>query len=88
MELVHEELERIIQNCLTKELRRFPRLVEKLKESVSGKIASRMDPTKQFIQDLIANELAYIKTRHPDFSDARNQVTLPVGKGYSQKQFS
>lgn len=33
-----------------------------------------MDPTKQFIQDLIRNELAYINTRHPDFSDARHQV--------------
>ena len=39
VELVHEELERIIQNCLSKELRRFPRLVEKLKESVSGKVS-------------------------------------------------
>ena len=34
-----------------------------------------MDPTKQFIQDLIGNELAYINTRHPDFADARNQVS-------------
>ena len=50
VELVHEELERIIQSCMSKELRRFPRLVEQLKEAVSGKIASRLDPTKQFIQ--------------------------------------
>ena len=35
-----------------------------------------MDPTKQFIQDLISNELAYINTRHPDFSEARQQVYL------------
>ena len=35
---------------MSKELRRFPRLVEQLKEAVSGKIASRLDPTKQFIQ--------------------------------------
>ena len=33
-----------------------------------------MEPTKQFIQALIGNELAYINTRHPDFADARNQV--------------
>ena len=35
-----------------------------------------MEPTKQFIQALIGNELAYINTRHPDFADARNQVNL------------
>ena len=35
-----------------------------------------MEPTKQFIQALIGNELAYINTRHPDFADARNQVSL------------
>jgi hypothetical protein len=33
-----------------------------------------MEPTKRFIEDLIANELAYINTKHPDFSDARQQV--------------
>ena len=38
VELVHEELERIIQTCMSKELRRFPRLVEQLKEAVSGKV--------------------------------------------------
>ena len=38
MELVHEELERIIQSCITKEFRRFPRLVERLKEVVTQKV--------------------------------------------------
>lgn len=37
-------------------------------------ITNRMEPTKQFIQDLISNELAYINTRHPDFADARHQA--------------
>ena len=35
-----------------------------------------MEPTKRFIEDLIANELAYINTKHPDFSDARQQVAF------------
>ena len=35
-----------------------------------------MEPTKRFIEDLIANELAYINTKHPDFSDARQQVAI------------
>lgn len=74
VELVHEELERIIQHCITKEYRRFPRLVEKLKEVVSHKITARMDPTKKFIEDLLSNELSYINTRHPDFADARQQA--------------
>ena len=51
VELVHEELERIIQTCLSKELRRFPRLVERLKDAVSGKILSFEDETVH--QDMI-----------------------------------
>lgn len=74
VELVHEELERIINHCITKEYRRFPKLVERIKEVVSAKITGRMEPTKRFIEDLIANELAYINTKHPDFSDARQQA--------------
>jgi len=74
VELVHEELERIIQHCITKEYLRFPNLIQKIKEVVSAKITGRMEPTKKFIEDLIANELAYINTKHPDFSDARQQA--------------
>jgi len=86
VELVHEELERIIQHCITKQYHRFPRLVERLKEVVTQKITARMDPTKQFIQDLISNELAYINTRHPDFSEARQQACqnlLKVSSDYT-----
>ncbi|CBY32368.1 unnamed protein product [Oikopleura dioica] len=74
VELVHEELERIIQHCITKEYLRFPNLIQKIKEVVSAKITGRMEPTKKFIEDLIANELAYINTKHPDFADARQQA--------------
>ena len=37
-----------------------------------------MGPTKQFIEDLIQNELAYINTKHPDFADARQQVSCKL----------
>ena len=39
MELVHEELERIIQHCITKEYLRFPNLIQKIKEVVSAKVS-------------------------------------------------
>ena len=38
VELVNEELERIIEYCITKEYRRFPKLVERVKEVVSKKV--------------------------------------------------
>ena len=52
MELVHEELERIINHCITKEYRRFPKLVERIKEVVSAKVS---DSSIKNLHDFVDN---------------------------------
>ncbi|XP_048475819.1 dynamin-1-like protein isoform X1 [Rhincodon typus] len=73
VELVHEELQRIIQHCTTyntQELLRFPKLHDAIVEVVTGLFHKRLPITNEMVHNLVAIELAYINTKHPDFSDA------------------
>ncbi|XP_029464241.1 dynamin-1-like protein isoform X2 [Rhinatrema bivittatum] len=73
VELVHEELQRIIQHCSTyntQELLRFPKLHDAIVEVVTGVLRKRLPITNEMVHNLVAIELAYINTKHPDFSDA------------------
>ncbi|XP_060678385.1 dynamin-1-like protein isoform X2 [Hemiscyllium ocellatum] len=73
VELVHEELQRIIQHCSTyntQELLRFPKLHDAIVEVVTGLLRKRLPVTNEMVHNLVAIELAYINTKHPDFSDA------------------
>ncbi|XP_043830630.1 dynamin-1-like protein [Dromiciops gliroides] len=72
VELVHEELQRIIQHCSTyntQELLRFPKLHEAIVEVVTGVLRKRLPITNEMVHNLVAIELAYINTKHPDFVD-------------------
>ncbi|XP_015274948.1 PREDICTED: dynamin-1-like protein [Gekko japonicus] len=72
VELVHEELQRIIQHCSTyntQELLRFPKLHEAIVEVVTGVLRRRLPITNEMVHNLVAIELAYINTKHPDFID-------------------
>ncbi|XP_070597540.1 dynamin-1-like protein isoform X1 [Erythrolamprus reginae] len=72
VELVHEELQRIIQHCTTyntQELLRFPKLHEAIVEVVTGVLRRRLPITNEMVHNLVAIELAYINTKHPDFID-------------------
>ncbi|XP_056665721.1 dynamin-1-like protein isoform X6 [Monodelphis domestica] len=72
VELVHEELQRIIQQCSTystQELLRFPKLHEAIIEVVTGVLRKRLPITNEMVHNLVAIELAYINTKHPDFVD-------------------
>ncbi|XP_074926909.1 dynamin-1-like protein isoform X5 [Chelonoidis abingdonii] len=72
VELVHEELQRIIQHCSTyntQELLRFPKLHEAIVEVVTGVLRQRLPITNEMVHNLVAIELAYINTKHPDFID-------------------
>uniref|UniRef100_A0A665WED1 Dynamin-1-like protein n=1 Tax=Echeneis naucrates TaxID=173247 RepID=A0A665WED1_ECHNA len=80
VELVHEELQRIIQHCSsfsTQELLRFPKLHDSIVEVVTGLLRKRLPITNEMVHSLIAIELAYINTKHPDFTDAA-QVSASV----------
>uniref|UniRef100_A0A0N5C3B7 Dynamin GTPase n=1 Tax=Strongyloides papillosus TaxID=174720 RepID=A0A0N5C3B7_STREA len=70
VDLVHEELIRLIQNCGTEfqqEIYRFPVLGNNINNILRDLLKSRLEPTKKFIENLIAIEIAYINTRNPEF---------------------
>uniref|UniRef100_A0A8C1SHI6 Dynamin-1-like protein n=1 Tax=Cyprinus carpio TaxID=7962 RepID=A0A8C1SHI6_CYPCA len=80
VELVHEELQRIIQHCSaysTQELLRFPKLHDSIVEVVTSLLRKRLPITNEMVHNLVAIELAYINTKHPDFTDAA-QVSASV----------
>ncbi|KNC51397.1 dynamin-A [Thecamonas trahens ATCC 50062] len=65
--LVYEELLRLLNTYTTKELARFARLRERLHNVVSDTFAKCLKPTYAMVTNLINVELAYVNTRHPDF---------------------
>lgn len=71
VELVHEEMQRIIQQCgAQQELLRFPKLHEKITDVVTALLRKRLPIANQMVVNLVQIELAYINTKHPDFSEA------------------
>ncbi|GAB6021468.1 UAA transporter [Chamberlinius hualienensis] len=73
VELVHEEMQRIIQHCGTEiqqELLRFPKLHEQIIDVVTQLLRRRLPPTNTMVENLVMIELAYINSKHPDFHDA------------------
>ncbi|XP_075998026.1 dynamin-1-like protein isoform X2 [Genypterus blacodes] len=73
VELVHEEMQRIIQHCSnysTQELLRFPKLHDAIVEVVTALLRKRLPVTNEMVHNLVGIELAYINTKHPDFADA------------------
>uniref|UniRef100_A0A665WIY1 Dynamin-1-like protein n=1 Tax=Echeneis naucrates TaxID=173247 RepID=A0A665WIY1_ECHNA len=78
VELVHEEMQRIIQHCSnysTQELLRFPKLHDAIVEVVTSLLRRRLPVTNEMVHNLVAIELAYINTKHPDFADAAAGVS-------------
>ncbi|KAI1305909.1 Dynamin-1-like protein [Halotydeus destructor] len=74
VELVHEEMQRIIQHCGTEvqqEMLRFPKLHDKIVEVVTHLLRRRLPPTNTMVENLVSIELSYVNTKHPDFHDAQ-----------------
>ncbi|XP_069693927.1 dynamin-1-like protein [Periplaneta americana] len=70
VELVHEEMQRIIQHCGTEvqqEILRFPKLHERIIDVVTHLLRKRLPTTNSMVENIVAIELAYINTKHPDF---------------------
>uniref|UniRef100_A0A1Q3G0P8 dynamin GTPase n=1 Tax=Culex tarsalis TaxID=7177 RepID=A0A1Q3G0P8_CULTA len=70
VELIHEEMQRIIQHCGTEvqqEMLRFPKLHEKIVDVVTQLLRRRLPTTNVMVENLVQIELAYINTKHPDF---------------------
>ncbi|XP_060516980.1 dynamin-1-like protein isoform X4 [Cylas formicarius] len=70
VELIHEEMQRIIQHCgseVQQEMLRFPKLYESIVDVVTHLLRRRLPTTNNMVENLVAIELAYINTKHPDF---------------------
>lgn len=50
-------------------MQRFPKLYDRLNEVITNVLMNRLSPTKEFVSNLIAIQLAYINTRHPEFNE-------------------
>ncbi|VDD91114.1 unnamed protein product [Enterobius vermicularis] len=77
VELVHEELLRIVQHCdqqTQQEMMRFPRLFDRVTEVVNTLLKSRLAPTNEMVKNLVAIELAYINSKHPEFANTLGNV--------------
>merc|ERR1719245_2205840 len=83
-------MQRIIQHSgadVQQEMLRFPRLHEKVVDVVTNLLRSRLPPTNDMVENLVAVELAYINTKHPDFhKDALLVGSLLVNEERSRKE--
>ncbi|XP_022646514.1 dynamin-1-like protein isoform X2 [Varroa destructor] len=87
VELVHEEMQRIIQHCgieVQQEMLRFPKLHESIVEVVTQLLRRRLPPTNSMVENIVCIELAYINTKHPDFHDAT--LVRGLSKGPEEKR--
>lgn len=64
---VYEELQRMVERCELPEMSRFAALRTRILDVVSQVLKRCLGPTTQMIHNLIAMELAYCNTSHPDF---------------------
>lgn len=67
VELAYDELQRIVSQLENKDLLRFANLRERVVEVVNQLLQRLRKPTREMINNLLALELAYINTNHPDF---------------------
>uniref|UniRef100_A0A0K0EMI2 Dynamin GTPase n=1 Tax=Strongyloides stercoralis TaxID=6248 RepID=A0A0K0EMI2_STRER len=90
VDIVHEELIRLLQNCgieFQQEIYRFPVLGENINTILRELLKKRLEPTKKFIESLIAIEIAYINTKNPDFDKTIKDACINsrVKDGYKIK---
>ncbi|CAG9863416.1 unnamed protein product [Phyllotreta striolata] len=86
VELIHEEMQRIIQHCgneVQQEMLRFPKLYEKIVDVVTQLLRRRLPTTNTMVENLVAIELAYINTKHPDFYKDIQMVPTVIKSGES-----
>ncbi|XP_025190906.1 dynamin-1-like protein [Melanaphis sacchari] len=90
VELVHEEMQRMIQHCgieSQQEMIRFPKLHESIVDVVTQLLRRRLPTTNAMVENLVAIELAYINTKHPDFHRDAELVSLMM-KSAEEDEFS
>ncbi|TLD31034.1 hypothetical protein PspLS_02595 [Pyricularia sp. CBS 133598] len=75
--LVYDELVRILSQLLAKQLyRRYPQLKEKFHQVVVAFFKKAMEPSVKLVKDLVAMEVCYINTGHPDFLNGHRAMAI------------
>ncbi|RWS22804.1 Dynamin-1-like protein [Leptotrombidium deliense] len=72
-------MQNIVQHCGTEiqqEMQRFGKLHDRIIEVVTNLLRKRLPTTNTMVENLVAIELSYINTKHPDFHDAQLVGTL------------
>ncbi len=77
---MYDELQRIVAQLESKELLRFANLRERVVEVVNSLLQKCRAPTKTMINNLVAIELAYINTNHPDFVGGGGAITSGINQ--------
>ena len=67
MQLVFEELRRIVVEIEMPELYRFQTLRKRINDEMMTLLIECLKPTNQMVKNLIILQDAYINTYHPDF---------------------
>jgi len=80
VELVYDELQRIVSQLESKELLRFANLRDRVVEVVNNLLNKYKVPTKEMIANLISVELSFINTNHPDFVGGDGAITTILEK--------
>lgn len=74
MQLVYEELRRVISEIELPEFNRFQNLRKRVIEIMNGLLHKSLAPCNQMVRNLITIEDAYINTYHPDFMGGANAI--------------
>ena len=77
-ELAVAELLRLADECTPPDVRRFPALRGALLSAVEDFVADGALPAERMIRDLVACELAFINTDHPDFVGGSRAVAMAM----------
>ena len=74
MQLVFEELRRIITDIDLPEFNRFQNLRKKIIDIMQKLLTKNLHPCNVMVKNLIKIEDAYINTYHPDFMGGANSI--------------
>jgi dynamin 1-like protein len=75
LDKVRDEMLKMVAQCETPELSRFPYLRDRTFDIVNHLVRTCMAPAQAMISNLIQIELAYINTSHPDFVGGKAAVS-------------
>merc|ERR1712003_495145 len=67
VDLVFAELKRIAAQSETNEIARFSKFRKALNDCVTSMLMRHLEPCRNFVNQVIDIELAYVNTNHPDF---------------------